>query len=72
MFVFVTMPSCAICRFEAPSDKHLRMHIETKHDDRVLTCEKWKYMQRREEAKDTYGVSQGNYLQQLWEKDSIQ
>ena len=40
MFVFVTMPSCAICRFEAPSDKHLRMHIETKHDDRVLTCEK--------------------------------
>ena len=40
MFVFVTMPSCAICRFEAPSEKHLRMHIETKHDDRVLTCEK--------------------------------
>ena len=33
------MPSCAICRFEAPSDKHLRMHIATKHDDRVLTCE---------------------------------
>ena len=34
------MPSCAICRIEAPSEKHLRMHIQAKHDDRVLTCEK--------------------------------
>ena len=34
------MPSCAICNFEAPSEKHLRVHIESKHDDRVLTCEK--------------------------------
>ena len=34
------MPSCAICRIEAPSEKHLRMHIQSKHDDRVLTCEK--------------------------------
>ena len=34
------MPSCAICSIEAPSDKHLRLHIQAKHDDRVLTCEK--------------------------------
>ena len=35
----VTMPSCDICSIEAPSDKHLRMHIQSKHDARVLTCE---------------------------------
>ena len=34
------MPSCAICGIEAPSDKHLRMHIKAKHDDRMLICEK--------------------------------
>ena len=34
------MPSCAICGFEAPSENHLRVHIENKHDDRVLPCDK--------------------------------
>ena len=34
------MPSCAICGFEAPSENHLRVHIENKHDDRVLTYDK--------------------------------
>ena len=36
----VHLSSCAICRIEAPFEKHLRMHIQAKHDDRVLTCEK--------------------------------
>lgn len=34
------MPSCAICGFEASSDKLLKMHIQAKHDERVLKCEK--------------------------------
>ena len=34
------MPSCAICGFKASSDKLLRMHIQAKHDERVLKCEK--------------------------------
>ena len=34
------MPTCAICKIEAPSEKHLKVHIKAKHDDRVLTCEK--------------------------------
>ena len=34
------MPSCAICSIEASSDKVLRMHIQAKHDERVLKCEK--------------------------------
>ena len=33
------MPSCAVCGTEAPSEKHLRQHIKSKHDDRVLKCE---------------------------------
>ena len=32
MFVFVTMPSCAICRFAAPSDKHLS------HLNQLIMC----------------------------------
>ena len=35
----VSMPSCAVCGTEAPSEKHLRQHIKSKHDDRVLKCE---------------------------------
>ena len=34
------MPSCAICGIKASSDKLLRMHIQAKHDERVLKCEK--------------------------------
>ena len=34
------MPSCAICRTKASLDKLLRMHIQAKHDERVLKCEK--------------------------------
>ena len=34
------MPSCPICSIEASSDKLLRMHIQAKHDERVLKCEK--------------------------------
>ena len=34
------MHSCAICGLDVTSDKHLRMHILTKHDDRMLTCDK--------------------------------
>ena len=34
----VSMPSCAVCGTEAPSEKHLRQHIKSKHDDRVLKC----------------------------------
>ena len=33
--------------------------------------EVWKYMQRREEAKDTHGVSQGNYMQTLPEAQRL-
>ena len=33
------MPSCAVCGTEAPSEKHLRQHIKSKPDDRVLKCE---------------------------------
>ena len=33
------MPSCAVCGTEAPSEKHLRQHIKSKHDDCVLKCE---------------------------------
>ena len=29
----------AVCGTEAPSEKHLRQHIKSKHDDRVLKCE---------------------------------
>ena len=36
------MPSCAICSIEVPTDKHLRLHIQAKHDDRELTCQQCK------------------------------
>ena len=63
------MLSCAICRFEAPSDKHLRVHIKTKHDDRVLTCEKCELTCKGgRKLIDTHGFVQGIYLQTLWEK----
>ena len=59
----VTMPSCDICSIEAPSDKHLRMHIQSKHDARVRVL--YSDMQRRDEAEDTNGFAQENYLQTL-------
>ena len=40
LLIKVKMPTCAICKIEAPSEKHLKVHIKAKHDDRVLTCEK--------------------------------
>ena len=36
------MPSCAICSFEGPTDKDLKLHIQGKHDDRELTCQQCK------------------------------
>ena len=31
--------SCAVCGTEAPSEKNLKQHIHSKHDDCVLKCE---------------------------------
>ena len=38
----LTMPSCAICSFEVPTDKDLKSHLQVKHDDRELTCQQCK------------------------------
>ena len=66
LLIKVKMPTCAICKIEAPSEKHLKVHIKAKHDDRVLTCEKCeKKMYWRDEAEDTHGISQGSYMQTL-------
>jgi len=55
------MPSCAICGFEASSDKLLKMHIQAKHDERVLKCEKCEVTCKGgEEASDTHGMSTAN------------
>ena len=35
LLIEVKMPSCAIYKIEAPSEKHLRVYIKAKHDDCV-------------------------------------
>ena len=66
LLIKVKMPTYAICKIEAPSEKHLKVHIKAKHDDRVLTCEKCeKKCIGETKAEDTHGISQGSYMQTL-------